>query len=64
MILYLADIPTSELIEESHQKKIEYFGNSITYSPKVFIPLTTMCRDKCAYCTFVKSPMMVVNTYQ
>lgn len=50
------DIPTSELIEESHQKKIEHFGKAITYSPKVFIPLTTMCRDKCAYCTFVKSP--------
>lgn len=50
------DIPTSELLEESYQKKIEHFGKSITYSPKVFIPLTTMCRDKCAYCTFVKSP--------
>lgn len=27
-----------------------------TYSRKVFIPLTTLCRDKCGYCTFVKSP--------
>ncbi len=50
------DIPTNELLEESFAKKINYFGKSITYSPKVFIPLTTMCRDKCGYCTFVKSP--------
>ena len=54
--LIFGDIPTAELLEEAYLKKIEYFGNLITYSPKVFIPLTTMCRDKCAYCTFVKSP--------
>ncbi len=28
----------------------------ITYSPKVFIPLTRLCRDKCHYCTFVETP--------
>ncbi|MCY7395364.1 MAG: bifunctional FO biosynthesis protein CofGH [Nocardioides sp.] len=28
----------------------------ITYSPKVFIPITTLCRDRCHYCTFVESP--------
>lgn len=28
----------------------------VTYSPKVFIPVTTMCRDRCHYCTFVESP--------
>ena len=54
--LIFGDTPTSELLEESHAKKIQNFGKFITYSPKVFIPLTTMCRDKCAYCTFVKSP--------
>ena len=29
-------------------------GNVITYSPKVFIPLTKLCRDTCGYCTFRK----------
>jgi FO synthase len=29
---------------------------TITYSPKVFIPLTHLCRDSCHYCTFAKSP--------
>lgn len=28
----------------------------VTYSPKVFIPLTRLCRDKCHYCTFVETP--------
>ena len=28
----------------------------ITYSRKVFIPLTNLCRDVCGYCTFVKQP--------
>lgn len=31
-------------------------GRTVTFSPKVFIPLTTMCRDQCTYCTFVKPP--------
>ena len=28
----------------------------VTYSPKVFIPLTRLCRDRCHYCTFVETP--------
>ncbi len=31
-------------------------GTTITYSRKVFIPLTNLCRDSCAYCTFKKDP--------
>ena len=31
-------------------------GTRITYSPKVFIPLTMLCRDRCGYCTFAKAP--------
>ncbi len=50
------DTPTSELSSIAFDIKIKNFGNKITYSPKVFIPLTTLCQDSCAYCTFVKSP--------
>lgn len=32
------------------------WGRAVTYSRKVFIPLTTYCRDDCGYCTFVKRP--------
>ncbi len=31
-------------------------GRTVTYSRKVFIPITTLCRDKCTYCTFAKPP--------
>jgi FO synthase len=32
------------------------FGNVVTYSKKVFIPLTHLCRDVCHYCTFAQVP--------
>ena len=38
-------------------------GTRITYSPKVFIPLTTLCRDRCGYCTFAESPARAVAPY-
>ena len=50
------DITTDELSEKAFIIKKETFGTEITFSPKVFIPLTTMCQDSCGYCTFVKSP--------
>jgi len=50
------EISTDELSEKAYIIKKETFGTTITFSPKVFIPLTTMCQDSCGYCTFVKSP--------
>ena len=38
-------------------------ANRITYSPKVFIPLTMLCRDKCGYCTFAKAPAHIDSPY-
>ncbi|MFA7323961.1 MAG: 5-amino-6-(D-ribitylamino)uracil--L-tyrosine 4-hydroxyphenyl transferase CofH [Candidatus Nanopelagicales bacterium] len=37
----------------------EEVRSRVTYSPKVFIPLTTLCRDRCGYCTFAQSPAHV-----
>ena len=31
-------------------------GTTVTYSPKVFLPVTNLCRDRCSYCTFRKDP--------
>ena len=39
------------------------FGSRITFSPKVFIPLTMLCRDKCGYCTFAQPPARLENPY-
>ena len=33
----------------------------VTYSPKVFVPVTTLCRDRCHYCTFVDTPAKLVT---
>ncbi len=38
-------------------------GTRITYSPKVFIPLTMLCRDKCGYCTFAQPPARLDSPY-
>src|SRR6201993_141157 len=35
----------------------------ITYSKKVFIPLTRLCRDRCGYCTFVTVPGRLDSPY-
>ena len=39
------------------------FLNVVTYSKKVFIPLTHLCRDVCHYCTFAQAPKKVVAPY-
>ena len=31
-------------------------GSTVTYSPKIFLPVTNLCRDRCAYCTFRSDP--------
>ncbi len=38
-------------------------ADRITYSPKVFIPLTTLCRDVCGYCTFARPPRRGERAY-
>ena len=44
------------LMSLARKKRDVYWGKTITYSRKVFVPLTNMCRDTCGYCTFVKHP--------
>jgi len=44
------------LFAEARSKRDQAWGSVVTYSRKVFIPLTNLCRDTCGYCTFVKQP--------
>ena len=37
-------------------RRDRFWGRTITYSRKIFIPLTNLCRDTCGYCTFAQSP--------
>jgi 7,8-didemethyl-8-hydroxy-5-deazariboflavin synthase CofH subunit/7,8-didemethyl-8-hydroxy-5-deazariboflavin synthase CofG subunit len=45
-----------ELLAEARRVRDLHHGTRVTYSPKVFIPLTMLCRDHCGYCTFAKPP--------
>lgn len=59
----IAEIPTSELMSRARKIRDKAFGSRVTYSPKVFIPLTMLCRDKCGYCTFAQPPARLENPY-
>jgi FO synthase len=54
--LSLAELPAAELAGEAARCARAGKGRLITYSPKVFIPLTKLCRDVCHYCVFSRPP--------
>jgi len=58
-----AAAPLDELLAAASAVRDAAFGNRVTYSPKVFIPLTRLCRDRCGYCTFATAPARVDSPY-
>ena len=56
-------LPLDELMARARSIRDAQHGRRITYSPKVFIPLTMLCRDKCGYCTFAKAPAHIEAPY-
>ncbi len=52
----LLDLPVEQLTAAARAVRADTTGARVTYSPKVFIPLTQLCRDRCGYCTFAQSP--------
>jgi FO synthase len=44
------------LFEAARALADEGHGRTVTFSAKVFVPLTTLCRDYCGYCTFRRDP--------
>ena len=55
------DLPT--LMERAAALRDSVYHNSISYSRKVFIPLTQLCRDVCHYCTFAQPPVRGQRAY-
>mgnify|MGYP000251660201 FL=1 len=51
-----AKADTTALLSAAAAIRDRFWGSNVTYSRKVFVPLTNMCRDTCGYCTFVKHP--------
>lgn len=47
---------TDVLLAAAGALRDRHWGRTLTYSPKVFLPVTNLCRDRCTYCTFRKDP--------
>ena len=61
--LAILDAPLDELLAEARRLRALGTGSVVTYSPKVFIPLTKLCRDVCHYCTFAQPPRKGEHAY-
>ena len=59
----LHSLSGNDLFALARARRDEAFGSVVTYSPKVFIPLTMLCRDKCGYCTFAQPPARLDTPY-
>ncbi|MFP5335098.1 MAG: bifunctional FO biosynthesis protein CofGH [Actinomycetes bacterium] len=59
----LLDVPLPELMARAASVRDRLVGSRVTYSPKVFIPLTQLCRDRCGYCTFATAPRHLPAPY-
>jgi FO synthase len=59
----LVEEPWIALAPEARAARASTHGTRVTYSPKVFIPLTKLCRDVCGYCTFAQPPRRGERAY-
>jgi FO synthase len=63
MVDEVAAASLDELCVEARRLRETGRGPLVTYSPKVFIPLTKLCRDVCHYCTFARPPRRGERAY-
>lgn len=59
----VASLPLAELIARAAALRDAGHDDRISYSKKVFVPLTRLCRDVCSYCTFATTPGRVPAPY-
>ena len=59
----LLDAPLDALLRAASDVRHATTGTRVTFSPKVFIPLTMLCRDRCHYCTFAQPPARLESPY-
>jgi FO synthase len=57
------EAPLAALLQAAGAVRDHFKGRSVSYSRKVFIPLTHLCRDYCGYCTFRADPQAGVRPY-
>ena len=59
----LSELPLDELMSLAREVRDATTGTRVTYSPKVFIPLTMLCQDRCGYCTFAQPPARLLPPF-
>lgn len=59
----LLRLPLGDLLARAVARRDAAHGTRVTFSPKVFIPLTRLCRDRCGYCAFATSPSRLPAPY-
>jgi FO synthase len=59
----LVEASSTQLLPVAEALTLAGFGATVSYSRKVFIPLTQLCRDVCHYCTFAKAPRRLKSAY-
>jgi 7,8-didemethyl-8-hydroxy-5-deazariboflavin synthase CofG subunit len=55
-LINCASSELDSLFEAAGTLRDRFKGRTVTYSRKVFLPITNLCRDRCSYCTFRKDP--------
>ncbi len=53
----------TELCSRACRERARHHGHTVSFSPKVFIPLTRLCRDYCGYCVFRRQPSPEVSPF-
>ena len=57
------DNSLATLMQQAAELRDNHHGRVVSYSRKVFIPLTQLCRDVCHYCTFAKAPSKLEQAF-
>ena len=55
--------PLADLCQQAAEERDRGHGDTVTFSAKVFLPVTRLCRDTCAYCTFAHPPRANVPAF-
>ncbi|HVL56987.1 MAG TPA: 7,8-didemethyl-8-hydroxy-5-deazariboflavin synthase CofG, partial [Burkholderiaceae bacterium] len=63
LLARLESMPLPELLRQAQASARAGHGAIVSYSRKVFIPLTRLCRDSCGYCTFATTPRRAASPY-
>ncbi|MHB8572166.1 MAG: 5-amino-6-(D-ribitylamino)uracil--L-tyrosine 4-hydroxyphenyl transferase CofH [Candidatus Dormibacteria bacterium] len=63
VLWWLTEAPLEPMLAQAAALRDQAHERIVTFSPKVFLPLTRLCRDRCGYCTFAQPPVPGQRAY-